>query len=83
MISLIKNKKGQGMVEYLIVVSIMAIGTMGMVRFLGHNTQAKLAQVTNAIHGSGNATMPREVQTNDYKKRDMKNFFHGSKGRNR
>jgi hypothetical protein len=29
---LIQNQKGQGLVEYLIIVSIMAIGTMAVMR---------------------------------------------------
>lgn len=79
--SLIRNIKGQGMVEYLIIISLMAVGTMGMVRVLGHHTQAKLAQVTTSIRGSGSVKMPKKVQKNDYKKKDMDTFFHGAKGR--
>ena len=46
-----KYKRGQGMTEYLIIVALIAVGTIGMVRTVGKNVQAGFGTVANALHG--------------------------------
>jgi len=78
------NQKGQGLVEYLIIVAIMAVGAMGVIRVLGHTTKARFAQVTSALSGdAGSSVTVEKVQKQHYRKSDMSDFFKGSRGNKR
>ena len=71
------NSKGQSLVEYMIIVAIMAIGSMGIIRVLNHTTQAKFAKITQSLQG-GKASVSIEyekVKDRHFKKKDMATFF--------
>ena len=74
------KQKGQGMVEYLLIVAIMAVGSMGILRMLGNTTYGKFAQITTSLQGgsSGQVRIER-VKPNDFAKKDMSTFFRGSR----
>ncbi|MCB0378548.1 MAG: Flp family type IVb pilin [Bdellovibrionales bacterium] len=76
-----KSKKGQGMVEYMVIVAMMAVATMGIMRVLSQTTQGKFAKITQSLQG-GTASIEVQVDkvdSNHFKKKDMSNFFMGSK----
>ena len=78
----LKNQKGQGMVEYLIIVAIMAVGAMGIVRVLGSTTQGKFAQITTSLQGGKSGSVKFEkVKPQHYKKKDMSDFFQGARSK--
>ena len=73
-----KCKRGQGLVEYLIIVALMAVASIGIVRLLGHTVQAKVASIIYSLQGKTKRPQiesPREVH---YKKKDLGNFMNGS-----
>ncbi len=71
----IRNSKGQGLVEYLLLVSLIAVATMGVVRALSHTVTAKFATVGAQIAGD-KKTYKGESNFNQYvRKKDMANFF--------
>ena len=77
----LKNKKGQGLVEYMVIVALMAVATMGIMRVLSKTTSGKLAQITQSIQG-GKASINIEfdnVKREDIRKKDMGDFFRGSR----
>lgn len=79
----IKNKKGQGLIEYLVLVAIMAVATMGVLRVVSQNTSAKFAKISQVLHGRSEGEADNSVQMDsftdtDVKKKDMSNFFKGS-----
>ncbi len=76
----IYNKKGQGLVEYMVIVALMAVATMGMMRILSNTTTKKLASITQTIQGSraGLSIEMEQIEESDIKKKDMSDFFHGS-----
>lgn len=74
----VKNKKGQGLVEYLIIVAIIAVGSMAIIRAVGSNIDAQFATVANALGGKSTKADVQEVTENMYKKRDFGNFFEGA-----
>lgn len=79
----VKNQKGQGLVEYMIIVALMAVATMGLIRVLSKTTSGKLAQITQSLQG-GKASINVEfekVQSSDLRKKDMSDFFQGSRSR--
>lgn len=76
----LKNKKGQGLVEYLILVALMGVATIGIVRLLNQNVKAQFANVIYGLQGkSGNKRAQKEsVSESDYQTSDLSNFMNGS-----
>jgi Flp pilus assembly pilin Flp len=80
--SKIKNQKGQSLVEYLIIVALMAAAAIGVVRVLSQNTRAQFANVANALQGKSERKVDtKEVRESDYNFRDMGEFINGSSSR--
>lgn len=76
---LIRNQKGQGLVEYLLLVALMAVATMGVVRLLNHSINGKFVQIIDSIQGRESSRVRFESpQESDYKKKDMSDFMQGS-----
>lgn len=48
-----KNKKGQGMIEYIILVALLAIAAIGVTEVLGQTVRTKLAQITSGLQDRG------------------------------
>ena len=46
-----KNNKGQSLVEYMVIVALMAVATMGIMRVLSQTTSGKLATITQSLQG--------------------------------
>ena len=81
----VKGERGQGLVEYMIIVALMAVATMGVIRVLSQTTSVKFAQIIQSLQGRG-ASSPIEydrVEEQDFKKKDMSDFFHGTRSRKR
>ena len=79
----LQRNKGQGLVEYMIIVALMAVSTMGIIRILSQTTNLKLASITQSLQG-GKASLDvqiEKVEKSDLKKKDMSNFFQGSRSR--
>lgn len=75
-----RQKRGQSLIEYLILVCLVAVGTMGIVRVVGGNVAVHFANVAKALGtGDTNAYSPHEVEASMYKKKDLTNFLEGSK----
>ncbi len=80
---LLKNQRGQGLVEYMVIVALMAVASMGVMRILSKTTSGKLAQITQSLQG-GKASVNVEfenVEKDDLRKKDMSDFFQGSRSR--
>ena len=77
------NNRGQGLVEYLVIVALMAVATMAILRVMNHTVQAQFARVTDVLQGKGSSvSIQTETITQDhFKKRDMGDFFRGAKSR--
>lgn len=76
----VRNQKGQGLVEYLIIVALVAVGTISVMRVVGQSVQIKFAKVAESLGANvkediGNA----EVTTTNWKKKDLRDFMQGSK----
>lgn len=83
-VSLIKSQKGQGLIEYLIIVCLVSVASIAVMRVIGQNINAKFSQVANSIQGkkstAGGVHMD-EIRETHYKKRDLSNFFSGAASR--
>lgn len=47
------NKKGQGMIEYIILVALLAIAAIGITELLGQTVRVKLAEITSGLQERG------------------------------
>lgn len=77
----LNNQKGQTLIEYLIIVALVGVGSVALMRSVGQNVNAQFAQVVHALGGEveGNRRAAK-VSANAYKKKDLKNFVSGSIG---
>jgi Flp pilus assembly pilin Flp len=78
----IRNQRGQGLIEYVILVALVGVATMGMVRLLQKNLRVSLANVIHAL--APNHRTRREhfehVQDRDLIKADFSNFMSNAAG---
>lgn len=75
----LRNQRGQSLIEYLILVSLMGIASLVAVRTLSQNVITRFAIISDAIHGSkGPARKMDRIEESQTKKRDMSDFFRGS-----
>ncbi len=76
---LIKNKKGQGMIEYLIIVAIIAVGSISVVKVVGANLDVQFARVAQALGGANTKTVKAHQITDQMtRKKDLGSFFEDS-----
>lgn len=73
-----KRNRGQGLIEYLILVALMAVATIGVVRTLNHTVKAKFANAIYALQGSSKRVKSESVTSTQYKKTDLSNFVNGA-----
>lgn len=77
--SVLKNQKGQSLIEYVILVALVGVATMGMIRVLQKTVNVNLANVVNALQGDQQGKMDHEkVESSDLKKKDFQDFMNGS-----
>ena len=73
------NQKGQSLVEYLIIVALIGVSTLGVMRVLGQNISVQFAKVAEALGGTAEGSKQAEHVTEAmYKKKDLHDFFQGS-----
>ncbi|MDQ7735546.1 pilus assembly protein [Halomonas sp. SpR1] len=51
-----KNQLGQGMVEYIIIVALIALAAIGAFTFFGDTIRGQTAQMANQVAGENNTT---------------------------
>jgi Flp pilus assembly pilin Flp len=84
---MIKNRKkqrGQSLTEYLILVALIAISSIGIIRVLGQTTSAQLSNITNALQGRGPKKVRMdEVRDSHYSQKDLSNFMQNTSKKGR
>ena len=59
---LLRNKRGQGMSEYLIILALVAIATIGAVIFFADNVREQISNLADEIAGSDVTPTPDTAQ---------------------
>jgi len=79
--SIVKNQKGQGLVEYLIIVSLVAVATISVMRVVGQSVQVKFAKVAESLGATvdGKEIGDAKIVESNWKKKDMSDFMNNSK----
>lgn len=74
------DSRGQSLIEYLILVAVIAIGSIGIVRGLGHTILIRYANITNALQNKSAEIQPDAVNPADYQKKGLDDFFRSATG---
>ena len=74
---IIKNRKGQGLTEYVILVALIAVASLGVIELLGSTINQKIAVVTEKLQGfdGKNIQDSERVKEKHYRKRTLRNFW--------
>ncbi len=48
-----KGRKGQGMIEYIVLVALVAVAAIGITELLGQTVRTKLAEITASLQERG------------------------------
>lgn len=79
---LIRNSRGQGLIEYVILVALVGVATMGMVRLLQNSINVNLANVVHALQSDGKRKESFErIESDDIRKKDFSDFMNGAANR--
>lgn len=82
MLNCVRNNRGQGLIEYVILVALVGVATIGMVRVLQKSVNVNLANVVHALQSDGKRKESHErVNEDDLRKRDFSDFMNGSQNR--
>ena len=74
------SQSGQSLIEYLILVAVIAVGTMGVVRVVGANVSVQFANIAKALgSGDGQQLKAKSLDQSMYSKKDLTNFLNGAK----
>jgi pilus assembly protein Flp/PilA len=52
-----KNRKGQGLTEYIIIVALVAVAAIGIVNIFGNQLRNQFNTIVRAMAGSSTATV--------------------------
>ena len=77
---LVKNSRGQGMIEYMILVALIAIGTIGVVKVVGQNVGKQFENINRGLGAKKTQKLQldnaSDGQTN---RKDLSNFMDGAR----
>ncbi len=74
------NRRGQGLVEYLIIVALVGVASMAVIRVVGANLSIQFARVNEALGGKHLDRLNEVNVTADMvKKKDLTNFLQGAR----
>ncbi len=75
------NQRGQGMIEYMILVALIAIGTIGVVKIVGQNISKQYENINRALGAKKADNLHLDNATDkQLNRKDLSNFMDGSRG---
>lgn len=67
------------MIEYLIVVALIAVAAISVMRVLGQNIAAQYGTIANSLQGNSQQKIETDKVTEPMtRKKDLANFFEGA-----
>lgn len=76
----IKNNKGQGLIEYIVLVALIAVTTIGVIKVVGNNLSAQYENINRAL-GAKNSRSLQITNASDssLKQKDLSNFMDAAR----
>ena len=78
-----KKQRGQGLIEYLILVALMGVATIGVIRVLNQTVKSRFASAVYALQGKPKKVRMESLKEKDYQKSDLGNFMNGAASKNK
>jgi Flp pilus assembly pilin Flp len=80
MFRLLKNARGQSLIEYVILVALVGCATIGMVRLMQKQVKVNLANAIYAMQGGENhkKAVKETITDDDLRKADFSDFMNGA-----
>jgi Flp pilus assembly pilin Flp len=76
---MISNQRGQGLIEYVILVALVGVATIGMVRLLQKSIKVNMANVVHALQSDDKRKESFErITEDDVRKSDFGDFMNGA-----
>ncbi len=69
-----QNRKGQGLVEYLVLVGLISLASIAIVRIVGKNISELYAKVSNRLRGSEEQIQMTRPEESTYQARNLQNL---------
>lgn len=75
------KNKGQGLVEYLIILALVAVGTIGIIKVISQNVRVHYTRVAESLGSNTQGDRPTKgvVTQSMHEEKDFNNFWQGSK----
>ncbi len=73
----VRNNRGQGLIEYLVIVALMGVAAIAIVRVLGQTVNSRFASISYALRGEKKSVQAEKIDESYYKKKDLGDFFNG------
>ena len=78
-----KNQRGQGLIEYLIILALMGAATIGITIKLNQTVRRQFVNVIYSLQGGEPRRAHRvQIYESDQSRRDFSNFLNGSQTEN-
>ncbi len=76
----IKSNRGQGLIEYLILVALIAVGTIGVVKVVGQNVTKQYENINRALGARKAENLQLEnAADSQLRRKDLSTFMDGSR----
>ena len=72
------HRKGQGLIEYLILIALMGVATIGIVRTLNQTVKARFANAIYALQGKNQKAKTHAIKKEEYQRSDLSDFMSGA-----
>ncbi len=75
---ILRSEDGQGLIEYIIIVALVAVGSISLVRVLNQSVNVQFAQIAKALGAkSQDKISSPEISSTMMQKKDLSNFMRG------
>lgn len=76
----LQNQRGQGLIEYLILVALIAVATIGVVKVVGNNLAAQYENINRAMGAANSGKLTVEnASAAALKQKDLSNFIDSAR----
>ncbi len=76
----LNNNRGQGLIEYIIIVAMIAVGAISLIRVLHQSVNSQFAQIAKALGAKNSAQIAApEITSSMMQKKDLTNFMRGAR----
>ncbi len=73
-----ERQKGQGLIEYLILIALMGVASIAVIRMLNHTIKSRFASAIYALQGHPKKVKTESLKEKTYQKSDLSNFMGGA-----